>query len=312
MSAAAMSQEEAWRLVAGLHGVEKRGRGKSKSSLALVQAAHDILAEIQPATVRAVCYRLFVLRLIPNMSKGSTNAVSRHIVWAREKDLIPWEWVVDETREAEQSASWRNPEALLRAAVSQYRRDYWQDQPAWVEVWSEKGTVRGTLAPVLEKRGVAFRVMHGYTSATCVNDIAELTTIREQPLHVLYVGDWDPSGLHMSEIDLPSRLTRYGASVVIHRVALTEEHVGNDLPSFPAVTKQNDPRYSWYRKHYGGECWELDALSPVTLRECVDMHIRSYIDMDTWDRAVELESAERDSLHAYLQGLPSIFGQATK
>ena len=30
-----------------------------------------------------------------------------------------------------------------------YRRDRWADQPEWVEIWSEKGTVRGTIAPVL-------------------------------------------------------------------------------------------------------------------------------------------------------------------
>ena len=278
----------------------------------MVKLAGEILAEIHPATVRAVCYRLFVAGVIPDMSKGSTNAVSRRLVWAREQALMPWEWVVDETREAEQSASWRNPEELLRAAVSQYRRDYWQDQPAWVEVWSEKGTVRGTLAPVLDKYGVAFRVMHGYTSATCVNDIVELTASRDQPLHVLYVGDWDPSGLHMSEIGLPSRLARYGASVMMHRVALTDENVGVNLPSFPALTKLGDPRCSWFRQRYGDECWELDALSPVKLRACVEAHVRSYTNFDTWDRGVAMEAAEHESLKAYLEGLPSNLRQAHK
>ena len=47
-----------------------------------------------------------------------------------------------------------------------YRRDRWSDQPHWIEVWSEKGTVRGTLAPVLLDYGVTFRVMHGYGSTT--------------------------------------------------------------------------------------------------------------------------------------------------
>ena len=73
-------------------------------------------------------------------------------------------------------------------------------------MWSEKGTVRGTLAPVLNKYGVTFRVMHGYGSATALHAIAEASAVSDKPLTVLYVGDWDPSGLHMSEIDLPDRL----------------------------------------------------------------------------------------------------------
>ena len=47
------------------------------------------------------------------------------------------------------------------------------EQPVRVEVWSEKGTVRGVLAPILDEYGVGFRVMHGFSSATTVHDIAE-------------------------------------------------------------------------------------------------------------------------------------------
>jgi hypothetical protein len=199
----------------------KRGRGKSHKSLALVAAAIEILAEIQPATVRAVCYRLFVQKLIPSMAKANTDKVSKQLVWARENGKLPWHWVVDETREAERISSWNSPEEIISTAVRQYRKDYWSMQPARVEVWSEKGTVRGTLAPVLQKYGVTFRVMHGYGSATSIHSIAEETADNDKPLTALYVGDWDPSGLQMSEIDLPARLARYGGTASIQRVALT-------------------------------------------------------------------------------------------
>ena len=43
------------------------GRGKAQKSLELIDAAREILEEIQPASVRAVCYRLFVAGLIANM-----------------------------------------------------------------------------------------------------------------------------------------------------------------------------------------------------------------------------------------------------
>ena len=89
------------------------GRGKSPRSLALIEAARTILEEIQPASVRAVCYRLFTMTLIPSMAKTSTSRVSKQITWAREHGLIPWDWIVDETREAERVNAWENPAAYV-------------------------------------------------------------------------------------------------------------------------------------------------------------------------------------------------------
>ena len=46
--------------------------------------------------------------------------------------------------------------------INGYRRDYWDQQPVRLEVWSEKGTIRDVLQPVLDEYGVGFRVMHGF------------------------------------------------------------------------------------------------------------------------------------------------------
>lgn len=281
---------------------QKRGRGKAQKSLELVRAAVEILREIQPASVRAVCYRLFTMGLIDNMGKLSTDRVSKQLVWAREQGLINWSWIVDETREAERISSWANPDEIIQTAVDSYRRDYWQDQPYRVEVWSEKGTVRGTVSPVLRNYGVTFRVMHGYGSATSLHTAALDSVSDDKPLTVFYVGDWDPSGLHMSEIDVPARLERYGGEVTIHRIALSPADVapGTTIPHFMADTKSKDPRYRWFAERYGNRCWELDALSPVILRKRTEAAIRSLIDLDRWDHAVRVEAAERESMSTFL------------
>lgn len=276
---------------------EPRRRGKSRATIAMVEAAQAILKEIQPASVRAVCYRLFTQRLIPNMSKVSTDKVSRALVWAREEEIIPWAHIVDETREVEQRASWNDPQSLIRAAVSQYRKNYWQAQPNRVEVWSEKGTVRGTLAPVLNEYGVAFRVMHGYGSATALHGIADETNTSDKPFIAIYVGDWDPSGLHMSAVDIPKRLKEYGGKAAMQRVALNAaDAIRLDLPSFDADTKSGDPRHQWFTQNVRTKCWELDALSPVILREKVEAAIKTRLDLDSWNRMVEVEKAERASM----------------
>lgn len=295
----------------------RKGRGKAQATLELIDTAGRILEEIQPATVRAVCYRLFVEKIIPCVDKVNTSRVSRELVWARENGLIPWDYIVDEARRAERTPSWNNPSGMFDACVNQYRKDYWTEQPEWIEVWSEKGTVRGTLAAVLDEYGVTFRVMRGYGSATALHDIAEMARTSDKTLSVIYVGDCDPSGMHMSDIDLPDRLDRYGASVVdieIVRVAITNEDTTEHaaVPWFPAADKTADQRHRWYVENYGTRCWELDALSPVILRQRVDDEILDRLDVDAWNRCIKIEAVERESLTAYLKGYPGISGQVQK
>jgi len=275
-------------------------RGKSQASKRLIEASHQILKEIQPASVRAVCYRLFTMGIIPNMSKGSTGKVSKQLVYARENGIIPWEWIVDETRAAEKIQAWTDTDSIIRAAVNGYRRDYWQEQPYRIEIWSEKGTVRGTLAPILDEYGVTFRAMHGYSSATVINSIAEESNMSSKPLIAFYCGDFDPSGKHMSDIDLPDRLERYGAEITIQRIALLEADVfDGNLPSFKADTKTGDSRYQWFVNNFGHNCWELDAMSPVTLRECVESSILSKLDSEAWNRAVDIEQVQKISMQQF-------------
>jgi hypothetical protein len=182
-------------------------------------------------------------------------------------------------------------------------------------VWSEKGTVRGVLAPVLNKYAVGFRVMHGFSSATAVYDVAQDDDGRE--LIALYVGDFDPSGLFMSEEDLPKRLAKYGGghdelgNSVLHvrlkRTALTRQHVeyeGADeelLPSFPATDKKKDPRYRWFRANYGDRCWELDSMDPNDLRNCVEQAIVELIEPVAWERCEQVNRAEQASLQTILE-----------
>lgn len=277
---------------------KRGGRGKSQKSLDLIDAARDILEEIQPATVRAVCYRLFVQKMIKSMSKIETGKVSKQLTWAREQGIVPWEWIVDETRAPERIAQWSDPASIMKAAAQQYMKNYWEAQPNRVEVWSEKGTVRGTLAPVLEKYRVTFRVMHGYGSATAIHDIAEETARHDKPLTVLYVGDWDPSGMNMSEVDLPDRLARYGGRATIIRVALDESDVDDDteLPGFEAHERQADSRFDWFVENYGWMCWELDALPPPDLRERVEARIVDLLDVDAWNHVARIEAVELESM----------------
>jgi hypothetical protein len=283
---------------------KKPGRGMAKKSLTMIATMVEIIEAAQPITGRGVGYKLFVRKLIASMKTTEMQKVYRLLKEARERGMIPWEWIVDESRQLEKTSAWDDPEAFTRAAINQYRREYWNQQPVRVEVWSEKGTVRGVLQPVLDEFGVGFRVVHGFASATVVHDIA-VDNYDDRPLIVLYAGDWDPSGLCMSMVDLPDRLKRYdGTHVVLKRISLVQDQLAG-LPSFPASEKSGDPRYSWFTKNYGHDCWELDALDPNLLRECVRRAIKAHIEPVAWERCKVTERAERSSLNSILKSWKS-------
>jgi hypothetical protein len=299
------------------------GRGKAASTLALIDACVDILREIQPASVRAVCYQLFNQKLIPSMGKNETNKVGTQLTWARRQGRVPWGWVVDETRPEERPSSWNDPADYADTVLRSYRKDWWQYQPYVVKVWSEKSTVAGTLRPVLEAHAVGFSAIHGFGSTTKLHDLAEYALSLSKPLILLYVGDFDPSGLHMSDADLFNRLREdgidvhrwedvseyldvdvYPTDVVVRRLALTEDDVGvleAEGLTFDVEAKRSDSRYQFFRDHAGGtRCAELDALSPVILRGRVVGAIEELLDQGAWQTAKLIEDAERESITATL------------
>ena len=270
-------------------------RGKNRSTLILEAAIHDIVDERAPITVRGVAYALFTQKLIDSMETKNTQKVSRVMTAMRERNDLDWTLVVDDSRMTNIVSAWSDPNQIIDACVREYRKDYWRDQSITVEIWSEKGTVYGLLRPVLDELGVTFRVMKGFGSFTAVRQAAEDTWASDDKDFIaFYIGDHDPSGMYMTEVDLPERLQRYGARGRFQRIAITEEDF--HLPSFDARTKKKDPRYQWFVKRYGYDCWELDAINPNELRRRVREQIESCINLPLWERAIKVEKAEVESM----------------
>ena len=124
----------------------KKVRGMARRSLDLIEAMYAAAEAAQPITGRGVGYKLFTRGLIPSMARSEMQRVYRLLQEAREQGVIPWEWIVDETREFERCSVWDDPQEFAATVSRAYRRDFWTQQPNRVEVWSEKGTVRGVLA----------------------------------------------------------------------------------------------------------------------------------------------------------------------
>jgi hypothetical protein len=288
-------------------------RGKSKSTQAFEQAILQIVEERAPITVRGVAYALFTRGLIDSMVTNNTAKVSRVMTEMRECGSLDWTEIVDGSRATDRISVWSNPSEIIDAAVRGYRRNYWQDQPTLIEVWSEKSTVAGLLAPVLNEFGVTFRVQKGFGSFTSVRQAAEdsLDVPNHQDPIALYIGDYDPSGLYMSEIDLPARLERYGSRWEFQRIAVLKSDTPN-LPSFDASTKSGDNRYPWFVENFGHKCWELDAIDPNDLRQRVREQIVTRLDLPVWEHAKRIEATEVDSMKSFHKAWTSrLQGSAT-
>ena len=93
----------------------KTGRGMARRSLDLIEAMRDLAETAQPITGRGIGYKLFTAGLIPSMARSEMARVYRLLKEARERDLIPWDWIVDETRSIERVSTWANPAAYARA-----------------------------------------------------------------------------------------------------------------------------------------------------------------------------------------------------
>ncbi len=142
----------------------KKGRGMAQRSLDLIEAMREIAEALQPITGRGIGYQLFTRKLIALDGASEMERVYRLLKEARERGIIPWEWIVDETRSIERVSTWDDPGRLCAHCVARsYRRDFWNQQPHRVIVMSEKGTVRGVLAPVLDQYAVGFLPVGGFS-----------------------------------------------------------------------------------------------------------------------------------------------------
>ena len=311
-----------------------KGRGRASATQDLIAVMVEIAESIQPCSVRALAYQLFNRKLIPSMALENTAKVSRLCVIAREEGSIPWDWITDSTRQEERVSTWDDPSDYAETVMRAYRRNKWNAQPKHISVWSEKSTVEGTLRPILREYEVPFQVLHGWSGATPIRNAAQANYCREQNTLILYVGDFDPSGMGMSELDLPRRLARYSSDdpsdkdisieeanellenegLEIRRIALTaiHTHVLGKSSRFPASDKKDDTRHEWFVKNHGQWCWELDALSPNDLRECVENAILTELDHQAWDRYVRAEQAEKKAIVDTCKSWKSILNQVEK
>jgi len=111
---------------------------------------------------------------------------------------------------------------------------------------------------------------------------------------LIYLGDHDPSGLDMTR-DIRERLSLFGASVDVRRIALNRDQIEQyDPPVNPA--KITDTRAKAYIKEHGVHSWELDALKPEVIDGLITNAIKMNLDPKRFSLAQKREESERQTL----------------
>ncbi len=248
-------------------------------------------------TIRGIFYRAGSDQVIPLTTpayKGLVKALST----ARKKKLIPMDSFVDNSRHIiEIDDRYWEPIEFINYFLGKLRhlhRSYhhtiprWYDQRHYVEVFIEKDAVVGTFQEILKDRQVRIVPNRGWSSITYeYNNIQRLLSKKRQGkiVHVLYFGDYDPTGLRMS-YNLGQKLRGYG--IHFERTALRKsqivdfglDHLKNPDPQVLEKLRR-DPNANAFAKENGGLYQiETDALQkdPERLRRLVLGSVDQYFD----------------------------------
>ena len=104
----------------------------------------------------------------------------------------------------------------------------WYKQTHYVEVWLEKDALKGTFQSILKDREVRIVPNRGWSSLSFKNEnIRRLLTKREEGkiVHVLYFGDFDPSGSAMDRNLARDLNDALGTEHTFERIALTKAQI---------------------------------------------------------------------------------------
>lgn len=273
-------------------------------TLALVDTMNDIVAEYVEQgyrlTVRQLYYQLVARDIVENTER-SYKRVTSIVNDAKLAGLMDWDAIEDRTREFIRRSRWESGAELLNAAADGFHMDMWADQTYRVFVIVEKEALAGVLERACRAYDVPLLAARGYPSGTVLREFSESDLIPcidggQRPV-VLHLGDHDPSGIDMSR-DLAERFGMFVTgedgrplgSSAFRRIALTMEQIDEQSPP-PNPAKTTDARFESYRRIYGNESWELDALKPDYLDRLVRKHIAEHINTKKWKaRTAEIES----------------------
>jgi hypothetical protein len=135
------------------------------------KAIYDIVQQSWPMTARQVYYQATVHGIVSKDQDGYSR-VQRDLTVLRRSEVIPYDWIVDNTRRIIRPYTCSSPREALQNAADGYRKSLWDGINAHVEIWIEKDALSGVISPVTDKYDVPLMVARGYSSLSFLHKAA--------------------------------------------------------------------------------------------------------------------------------------------
>ncbi len=267
----------------------------------------DYQADGYKLTLRQLYYQLVSRNVIANHVR-EYKKLSRVLTEGRMAGLVDWDAIEDRLRRPQNVYTVSSVKDALVDTHKQYRLNRQIGQSTHIEVWVEKDAISNILKRVTEKYGVNILVNRGYGSVTAMKDAYDRFEWRignhDKDIVILYLGDHDPSGLDMIR-DINERISEmlsidgYAGSFKIKPIALTMEQIKTYNPP-PNPAKITDTRSPQYIAEHGRVSWEVDALPPEALIEILESEIFNLLDVDKYEKRLELEASQKLEIKAFI------------
>ena len=262
-----------------------------KQSLELLDQVLKIIDSYDfSLTLRQIYYQLVAKQIIPNKQEYYKK-LSRVCVAGRDEGILPEEAFADRLRAVDKPGAWLDLNSFMETVKRSYNKDKWDNQPKYLEIWTEKDALRSVLTEITYQYDVSLMVARGQLSRTAIYEASERYKAKaDRECYLYYCGDFDPSGLSIYD-SIKNRIGNFGVSINYERIALTEEQIKKyRLPSDPG--KQSDPNYNKFVALYSDDkVVELDSLPPDILRDIIRECITKNIDPGL---LAQVQKKERD------------------
>ena len=268
---------------------EKKWTEGRLASLEQVLSILKELDEYKPLTVRQIFYQRVGKGWIANTASrySDTGDIIKH---GRYDGYIPEEDIEDKTRAKYDLSGWSDHETYLDALFEQglknYHRDLLQTQPKYLEIWIEKNALSSIFINVAQRYTIPVHVTQNNSTSNLYKYKNRLQRHTNQQPVILFFSDFDPQGDNMLDAAHKTLETKIGVQGVEYKqIALRNGDIERYglFQDFKGL-KEKDPLTSNFRWKYGEDVVpaELDALTPVVMKQVLEDAIINELDMDAY------------------------------
>jgi hypothetical protein len=249
-------------------------------------------------------------------NRESYNYLCDLLTRARLVGHIPFDAIADPTRTFATWYLYRSPEPFFKRKLdgflTDYRRDYQQSQPNYIEIVGEKNTIEGSIRDVAMNHGIPYTLGRGYCSIEPRYRMAErFKKSGKAKLIVLVLSDFDPEGEDIAHSFARSMRDDFGVEEIhARKVCLTyEQVVKRDLPQTFGIKKKSS-RYPEFAAKYGDRAHELEALPSAERSELLEEAIKDVLDIDAFNAELDAEKEDCTRIETIRQKLRPILMKA--